>query len=230
MQTGARARRAPSEAYGKAPEPHAKSRGVALGSEYAYLEDPKRKIGKKARLALNREQGAAMIGRNGNMQVRQCLQPGSWASWRLGVKCTTLKMHSTGTVDGGIFMLVRLCSPALVFCRRSCRARVPSIAWALARPRLVAIIVLQLNGKLGYIRITNYCLTCRRCCRLIADPPLKVGVHGQHPVVYFPWSNLKPAQYLLENAHIVATRDVLACRVVVGLTAHRLSTGRDEYR
>ena len=230
MQTGARGRRGASEAYGKAPEPHEKSRGVVLGSEYAYLGDPKRKIGKKARLALNREQGAAMIGRNGNMQVRQRLQPASWATWRLGVKCTTLYMHSTGTVDGGIFMLVRLCSPALVFCRRSCRARVPSIAWALARPRLVAIIVLQLNGKLGYIRITNYCLTCRRCCRLIADPPLKVGVHGQHPVVYFPWSNLKPAQYLLENAHIVATRDVLACRVVVGLTAHRLSTGRDEYR
>ena len=166
-----------------------------------------------------------MIGPNGNMQGRQCLQPGSWASWRLGVKCTTLKMHSTGTVDGGIFMLVRLCSPALVFCRRSCRARVPSIAWALARPRLVAMIFLQFNGKLGYILITNYCLTCRRCCRLIADPPLKVGVHGQHPVVYFPWSNLKPARYLLGNAHKVATRDVLARRVVLGLTAHGLSPG-----
>jgi hypothetical protein len=46
----------------------------------------------KARLALNREQRAAMIGRDGNMQVRQRLQPGSWALWRLGsapvVRCT----------------------------------------------------------------------------------------------------------------------------------------------
>ena len=108
MQTGARGRRGASEAYGKAPEPHEKSRGVALGSEYASLGDPKRKIGKKARLALNREQGAAMIGRNGNMQVRQRLEPGPRAIWRLGVKCTTLYMHSTGTAEVAISSLVRL--------------------------------------------------------------------------------------------------------------------------
>ena len=187
-------------------------------------------MAENAGFALKREQRAAMIGRDGNMQVRHRLQPASWATWRLGVKCTTLYMHSTGTAEVAIARLVRMCSPALAFCRRSCRVRVPSIVWALGRPRAVAMIVLQFNGKLGNILITNYCLTCRRCCRLIADPPLKVGVHGQHPVVYFPWINLKPARYLLENAHIVATRDVLACRVVVGLTAHRLSTGRDEYR
>ena len=187
-------------------------------------------MAENAGFALKREQRAAMIGRDGNMQVRQRLQPASWATWRLGVKCTTLYMHSTGTAELAISRLVRLCSPALAFCRRSCRARVPSIVWALGRPRAVAMIVLQFNGKLGYILITNYCLTCRRCCRLIADPPFKVGVHGQHPVVYFPWSNLKPARYLLGNAQKVATRDVLARRVVVGLTAHRLSTVRDEYR
>jgi hypothetical protein len=171
-----------------------------------------------------------MIGRDGDMQVRQRLEPGPRAIWRLGVKCTTLYMHSTGTAEVAIVSSVRLCSPALAFCCPSCRARVPSIAWALARRQQVAMISLQFTGKLGNILMTNYCLTYRRCGRLIADPPLKIGVHRQHPVVYFPWSNLKPARYLLGNAHIVATRDVLACRVVVGLTAHRLSTGRDEYR
>ena len=187
-------------------------------------------MAEKAGFALKREQRAAMIGRDGNMQVRQRLEPGPRAIWRLGVKCTTLYMHSTGTAEVAISRLVRLCSPALVFCCPSCRVRVPSIVWALARRQQVAMISLQFTGKLGNILMANYCLTCRRCGRLIADPPLKVGVHGQHPVVYFPWINLKPARYLLENAHIVATRDVLACRVVVGLTAHRLSTGRDEYR
>ena len=73
-------------------------------------------MAEKDRLPLTREQRAAMIGRDGNMQVRQRLQPGSRAIWRLGVKCTTLYMHSTGTAAVGIFSLVRLCLPALVFC------------------------------------------------------------------------------------------------------------------
>ena len=57
-----------------------------------------------------------MIGRDGGMQVRQRLGPGSRAIWPLRVKCTTLSMQSPGTAAVGIFSLVRLCSPALVFC------------------------------------------------------------------------------------------------------------------
>ena len=47
-------------------------------------------MAEQGRLALTREQRAAMIGRDGNMQVRQRLGPGPRASWRLGVKRTTL--------------------------------------------------------------------------------------------------------------------------------------------
>ena len=93
-------------------------------------------MAEKAGFALKREQRAAMIGRDGNMQVRQRLQPGSRAIWPLRVKCTTLYMHSTGTVEVGIFSLVRLCSPALVFCLHCVAARVSP---ALCGPHQVGL-------------------------------------------------------------------------------------------
>jgi hypothetical protein len=65
----------------------------------------------------------------------------------------------------------------------------------------------------------KYCLTCRRFCRLIAD---EIRVHRQYLLVYFPWSQLKPARYLLESLHTVATSDALTRRAVVSLTAHRI--------
>ena len=84
----------------------------------------------KGHLASTREQRAAMIGRDGDMQVRQRLEPGPRAIWRLGVKCTTLNMHSTGSAEVAIVSSVRLCSPALVFCCPSWCGWVPSTAWA----------------------------------------------------------------------------------------------------
>ena len=99
----------------------------------------------KARLVLKREQRAAMIGRDGNMQVRQPPVTCLLGNLRLGVKCTTLYMHSTGTAEVGISTSVRLCSPALVFCCPSWCAWVPSTAWALVRPRAVATSPLMSN-------------------------------------------------------------------------------------
>ena len=106
-------------------------------------------MAEKAGFALKREHRAAMIGRDGNMQVRQRLEPGPRAIWRLGVKCTTLYMHSTGTAEVAISRLVRLCSPALVFCCPSCRVRVPSIVWALGRPRAVAMSPIMSHGQIN---------------------------------------------------------------------------------
>ena len=93
-------------------------------------------MAEKDRLPLTREQRAAMIGRDGGMQVRQRLGPGSWAIWPLRVKCTTLYMHSTGTLQVVIFSLVRLCSPALVFCLHCVAARVSP---ALCGPHQVGL-------------------------------------------------------------------------------------------
>jgi hypothetical protein len=44
-----------------------------------------RRHGSKALSALTREQRAAMIGRDGGMQVRQRFELASWTIWRLGV-------------------------------------------------------------------------------------------------------------------------------------------------
>jgi hypothetical protein len=102
----------------------------------------------KGRLVLNREQRAAMVGRDGNMQVRQRLAHASQTRWRVAVKRTTLYIHPTGTALVAIYRLVRLCSPALVFCCPSCCAWVPSIVWALARPLAVAMSPIISHGQI----------------------------------------------------------------------------------
>ena len=104
-----------------------------------------RKNRRKARVAFNRGQRAAMVGRDSGMQVRQPPGPSLLDIWRLVAKRTTLYMHPTGSAEVGIFTSVRLCSPALVFCCPSWCAWVPSTAWALVRPRAVATSPLMSN-------------------------------------------------------------------------------------
>ena len=56
--------------------------------------DPREKTGKKIRFALKREQRAAMIGRDGGMQVRQ--PPGAWPPGNLA---TRSKVHQSSNVS-----------------------------------------------------------------------------------------------------------------------------------